>query len=82
MILPATQPIKQETKEVKGNRKTIDSSITTNARVCIAKGYLTEDSFKQLRKENYGVDNTAALSDIQAQQLLTKLKEMASNGTR
>lgn len=69
-------------KEVKLNRNTINASITTNAKVCIAKGYLTEESFKQRRKEKFGVDNTAALSDIQAQQLLTELKELASNGTR
>lgn len=60
------------------NRETVDKDITATARVCIAKGRLTKESFQALRKDKYGVDTTQALSDNQARELLTQLREMAN----
>lgn len=77
---PAPQPqtMRQVTVTSGSSRETVDKDITATARVCIAKGRLTKESFQALRKEKYGVDSTNALSDTQAKELLIQLKEMAN----
>jgi len=62
------------------NRAAINSAITANGKLLIAKGVYTSEAFKAMRKEKYGVDSTEALTDSQANELLTNLKKEVANG--
>lgn len=63
-------------------RMGVNASITSNGKVCIAKGVYTKETFQAMRKEKYGVDTTEALTDVQANELLTILKKEAQDGKR
>lgn len=62
------------------NRSAINAAITANGKLLIAKGQHTAESFKTMRKEKFGVDSTDALTDEQANQLLTQLKKEVADG--
>lgn len=62
------------------DRKDVNAAITNNGKVCIAKGVYTKETFQAMRKEKYGVDTTEALTDSQANELLTILKKAAQDG--
>lgn len=64
------------------NRKAVNDGITGEGKVCIAKGLYTKEAFQAMRKEKYGVDSTEALTDTQANELLTILKKEAKDGKR
>lgn len=59
------------------NRDVLNKKITAIARVCIAKGKHTKESFQAMRKEKYGVDTTEALGDTQAKELHDELEKLA-----
>jgi len=66
----------------KPNRSVINDGITANAKVAINKGLYTKESFQAFRKERYAVDSTDALTDSQADELLTLLKKEVKDGKR
>lgn len=60
------------------NRELLNKKITSIARVCIAQGKYTKESFQAMRKAKYSVDTTEALSDTQANELNVTLEALAN----
>lgn len=69
-------PVKEAVPSV-NNRETVNKKITAISRVVIAKKLKTLDELKASIKAQYGVEQTASLSDIQAAELLANLEKMA-----
>ena len=69
-----TKTVDPTPKSVPDNRDALNKKITAIARVCIAKGKYTKESFQAMRKFVYDADTTEAMSDAKAQELFNQLE--------
>lgn len=70
----STKTINPTPTTVPDNRDALNKKITAIARVCIAKGKYTKESFQVMRRNTFGVDTTEALTDEHAKLLFAQLE--------